>query len=122
MRMPEKYRELNSLLLKASNENRVAWKELRNGCFAVTFSTFAFELWEGQDAISDAPFIAVGIRNNVGKIIDNIRMDANDPDHGSLKELLAVARRRARKVDEALGRMVKELKGGGKVGQLDSVF
>lgn len=116
MPIPSQYSDIVSRILKATKEGRVRWNEsATNPDFFVIFKNFTLVLWQGVEP-SNEEFVSVGIRNKKGELADSFSVDEHEGDYRIVVELYALARRNARRIDEAVAEIAKELESEEQIG------
>jgi hypothetical protein len=104
-------------MVEATKEGRVRWYEdPTTSGFFVAFDNFSLVLSERRDRDDFQDFVAVGIRNKEGKLADSFEVWANENDYETVQTLYAFARRSARRIDEAIAEITKELQSRGQIG------
>jgi hypothetical protein len=110
MDLTKEYQEIVEQLLTASRDKRVNWKEAaREQEFFVSLSQFTVALYEYTDTEDGSAGVAIKLVGQNGETIDRVFVDESEDGYGKLSELCALARRKARKVDEALNQLRAEL-------------
>lgn len=110
MPIPAEYEDLLENLLSKSRRGTVEWREAagNKSKFYIAFSRFALEMFDGTNN-DDSGFIVVALRGDSGNPLDSFWVDEGDAGYGQLRELHALARRKARRIDVALAELKAEL-------------
>ena len=118
MPIPEDYRDLVVKLLKASEGRRVFWAEptTATNSFRVTFKNFTITLHRGLDENTEQEWVGVEVRDGAGKRVDWFSCSKSDRDFNVVSNLYDLALRRARKIDQAVQEIAKELESQGQIG------
>ena len=118
MPIPEDYRDLVVKLLKASEGKRVLWTEstTATNSFRVTLKNFTITLHRGLDENTEQEWVGVEVRDGAGNRVDWFSCSKSDRDFNVVSNLYDLALRRARKIDQAVQEIAKELESQGQIG------
>lgn len=117
--MSATYDQLLSDLLEASREGRVMWKESpRSSTFSVSLNvnsiTIAQKIYTGQ--YEDHVDYLLAISDSSGKTLDSVLYEHDNPNYSNASELFSLALRKARRIDETLDEISKQIAEGGEIG------
>ena len=115
MGIPPQYQEIVALLIKGSRERRVLWKEASEEQFIIAFKEFSFVI-SSSGSHPEGRMVLVELRDHQGSVIDYFSVDQRNEEYQTLSELYNMALRKARRIDEALEHIARELKGTGIIG------
>ena len=115
--MTPEYAELLQELHNATSANRVNWQRTSaEDQFIVYFTKVSITI-RFFDSENDPNRITFTIRDEAGKIIDQIWIDETEDGWRPALETYSVARRRALGIDTALQSILSELRTGKQVGE-----
>lgn len=118
MPIPENYRDLMGRLFSKSEKAQANWRELPQAdAFYVSVGEFAITTQLLSNLDRDIYGVRIELLNVDGESIDAFEVDSRDPeDLRKLRELHDMARRKARRIDEAIERLTAALDKEGDVG------
>jgi len=94
MPIPADYRDIVSVLAAKTEEGALNWDDT-NLHVSVRVNASVFRLWAGVDEHSDEGFVAFGLFDNNGKVIDSWYLDESDIEYQGLHRLYRAAKRHA---------------------------
>lgn len=101
MPIPSDYDEIYSVLVEKTEEGALNW--IDNTLFvAVTVDKSMFRIWTGTDEVTDESFVAFGLYDTSGKVLDSWYLDESDEDYQSVHRLYRAAKRHAAGVPDLL--------------------
>ncbi|HEY0491261.1 MAG TPA: hypothetical protein VGD30_17255 [Telluria sp.] len=106
MPIPTEYRDIVKTLDTKTTEGNVNWRKDKYD-ISVTVDKSKFSLWAGNDEHTDEPFVALGLYDANGSVVDSWFVDQSDRDYTEMYHLHKSASRHALGVP---GRL-KELEG-----------
>ncbi len=116
MGIPPQYVEIVARTITATEAGRVKWQEsAKLGEFFVAFEEFALVVSSKVDT-DGVPAVVFGIRNSEGELADSFYLRRGKIGYDDLNKLNDLARRAARRIDDAIARITKQLEGEGDIG------
>ncbi len=116
MPIPHQYSDIVSRTVESTKAGRVRWQESPGGSdFFVVFKKFSLAVWPGESYGGELE-VSIGIRNEQGEMIDSFSVAERDSEYPMVQELYVLARRSARRIDEAIAEITVELDGDEDIG------
>jgi hypothetical protein len=105
-------------LLTKTKEYGVNWQPTTSSnSFIVTSDDVTISISHGTDDNTDVGFVAISLRDKLGKTMDNFWVEENEQEYKMMLELYTFARRKANNVDETMDSLIKKLSEGGEFGE-----
>ena len=115
--IPDQYTNILNNLLHKSRNGQVNWLSTADDKeFLVQFSSFSLSIRIWWDEFNSTAEIMVKLRDNSGNVLDTFSEGEDGPGWSLLEELFGAARRKALRIDEAIGEIEKELEVDDQVG------
>jgi len=116
--IPAEFKEIFQLLLERSRERQVNWcKTANESSYAVYMEEYSILLRQ-QEHDFEKVIYAISVLNERGSEVERFFVDEGEvADYDLLSQLFSLARRKAYNVDDAIKKIMKQLKGMSIVGK-----
>lgn len=108
MPIPTDYRDIVTLLAAKTREGNVHWRRDRTNITLVVDQT-KFALWIGTDEQSGKRFIALGLYDARGNVIDVWIVDQSDSDYIEMHDFYQAAKRHALGLPDRLRKLTDRI-------------
>lgn len=108
MPIPADYRDIVSVLAAKTDDGVLNWTD-NSLQVSVEVNASVFRLWAGVDEQTDEGFVAFGLFDNSGKVLDSWYLDESDQEYQVVHRLFTAARRHAAGVPTLLKDLAAQL-------------
>lgn len=115
--IPDEYEEVVQLLLARTREGKINWSTSgSSGEYAVRFNDFVLTVTQGR-GYEHEHWVGIRLYDEAGQKIDNMAVTEHEEGYKLLQTLYENARRKAKRIDEALETIKQKLETGKVVGR-----